>query len=661
MVMIYENSNYRIRCQWSGSVNVFKMAGKLDTEIQVDIFDPAEEPAVGLAYGKDTDHLLLNAFPTAMSLNPKDPFEFSNWLEKHYPKYNARVDLVPRTVFGEYASERLAPLVENEKVTHIQTEIIDTTVQKEKTSIFYTLEDVNGKQYSSYDYLFFAIGNPPYKDFYNLKGHKNYIHDPYPVVEKLRAIDEESKVAIIGSNLTAFDLANYLSHEKDLQQPLGIFTIVPFFNSLRVPPYQGPALKYSLDKQWIEAEIFANKGSLPLDRIVEVVIQDLKENKIDIDAIHKQYGPADLKDTHLTYVNQEHPELSKVQGYIARLSGNLGNLYMALSNEDRKRYHSDYAPLFGHYQVRLAPDAVTNMYELLVEDQLFVVPDLTDVTKDDTFILTSESAQSYEAVVVPSMLHVIEEGYGQERRVPQLVLAGASMDDVFVIVLFSAFLAIAFGGDFSAVNLLEIPLAILIGILIGFLIGWLTQLFFRRFHMSDTSKVIMLLSLSFLLLEFEALIADFIPFSGLLAIMALGFAINHFYPRLANRLALKYNKLWTGAQILLFVLVGANVDITYALKAGIPVLLLIIGALILRMVGVLISLLPSSLNKKEKLFAMISYTPKATVQAAIGGVPLAMGLESGQFILTVAVLSILITAPLGSFAIERTYKKLLPK
>lgn len=233
------------------------------------------------------------------------------------------------------------------------------------------------------------------------------------------------------------------------------------------------------------------------------------------------------------------------------------------------------------------------------------------------------------------------------------------MDDVFVIVLFSSFLALALGGDFSVINLVEIPLAIIMGILVGFFTGWLAQRFYRNFNMADTSKVIMLLSLSFLMLTLEDLIVDFIPFSGLLAIMALGLSINQSYPELAHRLAIKYNQLWAAAQILLFVLVGATVDINYALGAGLPALLLIMGALIFRMAGVFVSLLPSSLNKKEKLFTVISYTPKATVQAAIGGIPLAMGLESGQLILTVAVLAILITAPLGSFAIERSYPKLL--
>ena len=169
------------------------------------------------------------------------------------------------------------------------------------------------------------------------------------------------------------------------------------------------------------------------------------------------------------------------------------------------------------------------------------------------------------------------------------------------------------------------------------------------------------LNTSFLLLSFEETLAGVIPFSGLLAIMAMGLTINQLYPELAKRLSTKYNQLWIAAQILLFVLVGATVNLSYALNAGGSALLLISIALVFRMVGVLISLIPSKLTKKEKAFTMISYTPKATVQAAIGGVPLAMGLGSGQTILTVAVLSILITAPIGSFAIEKTYRKLLRK
>jgi len=377
-----------------------KISGKLDADTQVDIFDPNPEPAVGLPYGKDADHLLLNAFPTAMSLNPEDKYEFSRWLEKNYPKYEATVDLVPRTVFGKYAKERLTPLLEKENVTHYQKEIVDAIVRKDSLSTSYQLEDSNGEHYGTYDYLFLAVGNPPYKDFYGLNGLENYIHDPYPVVEKLKDISAGKKVAIIGSNLTAFDLVNYLSHEKNLRQPLGIFTIVPYFNSLRVAPYQGPALEYSLDREWIEKEALENKGVVPLDRIIEVTKQDLKVNNIDLTNIRKQYDPADLAGTYHTYANQEHPELSKLQAYIALLAGNLGDLYMALSIEDQTRYHLNYAPLFSHYQVRLAPDAVANMYELQTKNNLFVVPDLLEITKDDTFLLKSESGKTYEADVV---------------------------------------------------------------------------------------------------------------------------------------------------------------------------------------------------------------------------------------------------------------------
>lgn len=375
-------------------------SGKLDKDVQVDIFDPNPEPGVGLAYGKDSKHLLLNAFPTAMSLNPEDAFEFSTWLAKHYPKYNAKVDLVPRTIFGEYASERLSALLELENVTHMQKEITDVVVLEDRPSISYELASENGKIYGAYDYLFLAVGNPPYRDFYHLKGLEEYIHNPYPVVEKLANINENKKIAIIGSNLTAFDLVNYLSHEKDLKHPLGIFTIVPHFNSLRVPPYEGPALNYSLDSKWIKKEVQQHTGTIPLERIIETVGQDLQENAIDMTAIHKHYGPADLEGTYQAYSNKKHPELSKLQAYIAKLSGHLGDLYMALSKTDQNRYHLEIAPLFGHYQVRLAPDAVKNMYDMWADEQLFIVPDLIDVTKENTFVLTSESDETFEADIV---------------------------------------------------------------------------------------------------------------------------------------------------------------------------------------------------------------------------------------------------------------------
>ena len=168
-------------------------------------------------------------------------------------------------------------LLEEENVTYYKKEIIDASVTKESSSTSYHLKDLKGTHYGSYDYLFLALGNPPYQDFYNLRGLKNDIHNPYPVVEKLREIERDTAVAIIGSGLTAFDLVNYLSHEKELKHSIGVFTIVPYFNSLRVLPYQGPVLEYSLDKEWIEEECHKNKGFIPLNRMLEVIDHDLSE------------------------------------------------------------------------------------------------------------------------------------------------------------------------------------------------------------------------------------------------------------------------------------------------------------------------------------------------------------------------------------------------
>lgn len=290
---------------------------------------------------------------------------------------------------------------------------------------------------------------------------------------------------------------------------------------------------------------------------------------------------------------------------------------------------------------------------------VLLAPVLFGISVVDAAVMGTVLAAVSPAVVVPAMLQIMDQGYGQKRRVPQLVLAGASMDDVFVIVLFSSFLALALGGEITVSGFLEVPVAILTGVVVGALSGWLLQKFYRSFHMRDTAKIMMLLSVSFLLLEAETLLSSLLPMSGLLAIMAMGLALNQFYPVLAARLSVKYNKLWAAAQILLFVLVGASVDVAYALEAGGAVVLLILGALVFRLAGVWLSLWPSSLNKKEKMFAAVSYMPKATVQAAIGAVPLSMGLASGQLILTAAVAAILLTAPLGSFLIEKTYKKLL--
>ena len=265
------------------------------------------------------------------------------------------------------------------------------------------------------------------------------------------------------------------------------------------------------------------------------------------------------------------------------------------------------------------------------------------------------------AVVVPRMIRLIEEGYGKKNGIPQLILAGASVDDVFVIVVFTALTSLASTGTVSVVSFLQIPVSILLGILIGASVGQLLVWFFKRFHMRDSVKILMILSISFLLLELQNRLEEIVPISGLLAIMSVGMVIKQSYGALAVRLSGKYNKLWVAAEIFLFVLVGATVDLKYALAAGAFAILLVIGALIFRMLGVVLSLVKTKLTKKERIFCMVAYTPKATVQAAIGSIPLSMGLPCGQIVLTVAVLSILITAPFGAICIDNLYKKLLEK
>ena len=277
----------------------------------------------------------------------------------------------------------------------------------------------------------------------------------------------------------------------------------------------------------------------------------------------------------------------------------------------------------------------------------------------DSAILGTVIAAVSPAVVVPKMLKLMEEGYGTEEGIPQLIMAGASVDDVFVIVLFTSFIGLASNGTFSALNLIKIPTSIFFGISVGFLCAILLIYFFKKVHIRDSMKVIIILNISFLLVTFEHSLTGIIGFSGLLAIMSMGTGIQEKNSILAKRLSSKYSKLWIAAEVMLFVLVGATVNIKYALGASIPAILLIMTVIVFRMVGVFLCLLGTSLSYKERLFCMIAYCPKATVQAAIGSIPLSMGLSSGNIILTVAVLSILITAPLGAFAIDFSYKKLL--
>lgn len=290
---------------------------------------------------------------------------------------------------------------------------------------------------------------------------------------------------------------------------------------------------------------------------------------------------------------------------------------------------------------------------------VLLAPALLGVSYLEAAIIGSVIAAVSPAVIVPRMLRLMEEGYGQEHCIPQMILAGASVDDVFVIVLFTAFTSLAQGGSVSAWSFLSVPVSILTGVLAGCAVGLALVWFFQRVHIRDSAKILIILSISFLLLELEDQLEGLVPLSGLLAIMALGLTINQRYPVLSGRLSQKYNKLWVAAEVLLFVLVGATVDLAYVWKAGAAALLVLAGALVVRMVGVACCMAKTALSKKERLFCMIAYTPKATVQAAIGGLPLAMGLACGQLTLTVAVLAILVTAPLGAFAIDASYQRLL--
>lgn len=293
---------------------------------------------------------------------------------------------------------------------------------------------------------------------------------------------------------------------------------------------------------------------------------------------------------------------------------------------------------------------------------ILLAPKLLGISLLDAAIMGSVVAAVSPAVIVPKMLQLMDEGYGTKESIPQLILAGASVDDVFVIVMFTAFLSLAQGESVNILSFVNIPLSILTGItgiICGALLGKGFAIFFKKNHMRDTIKILVLLSVAFILVTFEDALP--IPFSGLIAIMFMGIFLQRNHSVASKRLSVKFNKLWVGAEVLLFVLVGACVNIFYALKAGVMAILLIFGVLLFRMLGVFICLLKTSLTKSERLFCMIAYCPKATVQAAIGSVPLTAGLECGQIVLTVAVLSILITAPLGAFLIEHTYKKWLKK
>lgn len=290
---------------------------------------------------------------------------------------------------------------------------------------------------------------------------------------------------------------------------------------------------------------------------------------------------------------------------------------------------------------------------------LVLAPPLLHISYLDAAIMGAVVGAVSPAVIVPKMLRLMEEGYGTEKSIPQLILAGASVDDVFVIVLFSSFTGLAKGESLSPWRFAEIPISILLGVLLGAALGLALAFFFQKVHVRDSVKVLLLLSFSFLLVALEDALEGFVPISGLIAVMSLGIALQRKRDIVAKRLSLKFSKLWVAAELLLFVLVGATVDLHYAYAAGLSAVVLIFGVLLFRMAGVWVCLFKTKLLFKERLFCMLAYMPKATVQAAIGSVPLSMGLSCGNIVLTVAVLAILITAPLGAFLIDLTYKKLL--
>ena len=298
---------------------------------------------------------------------------------------------------------------------------------------------------------------------------------------------------------------------------------------------------------------------------------------------------------------------------------------------------------------------------------VFLAPTILKVTRIEALIIGAVLGAVSPAVVVPRMVQLMEEKYGTNKSIPQMILAGASLDDVFVIVLFTTFIGMAQGESASVMDFINIPVSIISGILIGAAAGFFLAWFFETNYshknlVRNSMKVIIVLGTSFLLLAVEEWLENILPVSGLLAIMSMAMVLAmRSVPEVTKRLQEKYGKLWIAAEVILFVLVGAAVDIRYTLEAGAGAVLMIFIGLICRSIGTWLCMLGTNLNKKEKLYCVIAYLPKATVQAAIGSVPLSLGLSCGNIVLSVAVLSILITAPLGAIGMDLIYKKLLTK
>lgn len=313
------------------------------------------------------------------------------------------------------------------------------------------------------------------------------------------------------------------------------------------------------------------------------------------------------------------------------------------------------------------PAVLMSFLPALFEIGAFVLlaPRLLHITVLDSAIMGAVLGAVSPAVVVPRMVQLMDENCGTDKQIPQLILAGASLDDVFVIVLFSTFINMAQGGSAKIMDFVNIPISIILGILLGAAFGFVLAFLFELAHkrgnsMRQSIKTIILIGAAFLLMAIETWLEGTVSISGLLAVMSMACVIQlRCRKEVSDDLSAKYGRLWLAAEVILFVLVGAAVDIRYTLQAGAMAVLVIFIALIFRSVGVLVCLIGTKLNRKEKLYCIIAYLPKATVQAAIGSVPLSLGLPCGNIVLSVAVLSILITAPLGAILMDLTYKKLL--
>lgn len=290
-----------------------------------------------------------------------------------------------------------------------------------------------------------------------------------------------------------------------------------------------------------------------------------------------------------------------------------------------------------------------------------LAPLLLKISLIEALLLGAVLAAVSPAVAVPRMLKLKKEGYGEDKNIAELIMAGSSADDIYVIVLFYAFLGLNQSGTINAFSFLNIPLSIVLGVGVGLLMGLLLSFLYKKIVMPTVIKILVLLSTSFLLIGIEELVSQYVAFSALLGIITMGMVILFKSKETAQEIENGYHKMWVFFEILLFVLVGVSVDINYAISAGFMPVLVLGGALLFRMLGVYVSLLFTKLNMRERIFSIFSYLPKATVQASIGGIALSGGLPVGSLILTMAVLSILITAPLGAILMDVSYKRLLKK